>query len=591
VEQVVDQMPGGVAIVEAESGRIVYANARAHELVDRLGKSMPEELSDEFEIFHLDGRPYRREEWPVVRSVTSGEHVLDEEYFCVIPEGGRLIIRCSASPICDARGVIIAGVLVMNDVTEEKRAAEQLAHHASLLDIVEDAVVGTDAEFRLTVWNRGAEQLYGYAAGEVLGRDARDVASSEGDSSRLELERELLDGARTRTEITAYRKDGTPVEVELIALAVRDEKGEITGYIGVHRDITERKRLEETIAEVRESERTRIARDLHDEALQELTDALILADRGASAGLPTDAAERLAWALRRVAQQLRAAIYDLRLVEHESRSFPEALHALVAAHRASAVDCEIDLDDAAAIPAAVRDRQTEVLRIVGEALTNARRHSGAHHIRVLTCGAEDGLRIDVTDDGRGFDPTGRSAAAGTGIQGMRERAALLNGTLDIRSSPGAGTAVRLQLGPPDDDQAGADPARILLVDDHTAVREAIAGMVERELDLTVVGQAGSLAEARAMLGDVDVAVVDLGLPDGYGGDLIRELHQVNPRARALVLSASLDPVQISRATESGASATLEKTAPLDELVESIRRLHRAQAGWTEPGHPRTGTDR
>jgi DNA-binding NarL/FixJ family response regulator len=75
--------------------------------------------------------------------------------------------------------------------------------------------------------------------------------------------------------------------------------------------------------------------------------------------------------------------------------------------------------------------------------------------------------------------------------------------------------------------------------------------LDREPDLTVVAQAGSLAEARGMLGAADVAVVDLGLPDGFGGDLIPELHGVNPRARALVLSASVDPAQIAGAAGSG----------------------------------------
>ncbi len=84
------------------------------------------------------------------------------------------------------------------------------------------------------------------------------------------------------------------------------------------------------------------------------------------------------------------------------------------------------------------------------------------------------------------------------------------------------------------------------------MREAIAAMFEREPDFEVVSQAASLAEARGMLEDVDVAVVDLGLPDGYGGDLIGELRDKNPRAQALVLSATLDRAETARAVESGA---------------------------------------
>jgi DNA-binding NarL/FixJ family response regulator len=104
------------------------------------------------------------------------------------------------------------------------------------------------------------------------------------------------------------------------------------------------------------------------------------------------------------------------------------------------------------------------------------------------------------------------------------------------------------------------------------VRQAIAAMFEREPDFDVVGQAGTLAEARGMLREIDVAVVDLGLPDGYGGDLIKELSDVNPRAQALVLTASLDRAETARAIESGAAGTLDKMAQLGEVVDAVRRL-------------------
>jgi DNA-binding NarL/FixJ family response regulator len=118
----------------------------------------------------------------------------------------------------------------------------------------------------------------------------------------------------------------------------------------------------------------------------------------------------------------------------------------------------------------------------------------------------------------------------------------------------------------------AERVRVVLVEDHAVVREAIAEALEREPDFEVVGQAASLAQARSMLEDVDVAVIDLGLPDGYGGDLIGELRTVNPRAKALVLAANLDRADIARAVESGAAATLDKTAHLDEVVHAARRL-------------------
>jgi DNA-binding NarL/FixJ family response regulator len=157
---------------------------------------------------------------------------------------------------------------------------------------------------------------------------------------------------------------------------------------------------------------------------------------------------------------------------------------------------------------------------------------------------------------------------------MHERAALVDGELSVRSEPGGGTRVRLEA-PLGSAREGTPAVRVLLVEDHAAVRQAIAAMFEREPGFTVTGQARTMAEARELLldVDVDVAIVDLGLPDGYGGDLIRELRRVNPRAQALVLSATLDRSEIARAIESGAAGTLSKVASLGEVVSTVRRLH------------------
>jgi DNA-binding NarL/FixJ family response regulator len=159
-----------------------------------------------------------------------------------------------------------------------------------------------------------------------------------------------------------------------------------------------------------------------------------------------------------------------------------------------------------------------------------------------------------------------------GIRGMRERALALGGELGVQSEPGEGTKVRLELPLMKDHEEPEEAARVLLVEDHATVRDAVTSAFEGEADLEVVGQAASLAEARRQLEGIDVAVVDLGLPDGYGGDLIKELREANPRALALVLSASLDRGEIARAVEAGAAGILNKTAHLDEVVGAVRRL-------------------
>lgn len=97
-------------------------------------------------------------------------------------------------------------------------------------------------------------------------------------------------------------------------------------------------------------------------------------------------------------------------------------------------------------------------------------------------------------------------------------------------------------------------------------------VLEQEPELTAVRQAASLAEARTMLDGIDIAIVDLALPDGNGTALIEHLHARNPEAMALVLTASLDQLDYAHAIEAGAAGVLHKSVSLVEIKEALRRL-------------------
>jgi two-component system nitrate/nitrite response regulator NarL len=120
----------------------------------------------------------------------------------------------------------------------------------------------------------------------------------------------------------------------------------------------------------------------------------------------------------------------------------------------------------------------------------------------------------------------------------------------------------------------ATRTRIMLVEDQPDFRRLMVALLARQPDLEVVAEAGSLTEAREHVAEVsfDVAVLDLGLPDGSGADLISDLRGSNPDAAVLILSASLDPASLERATEAGASDIMDKLSTPGELIGAIRRL-------------------
>ncbi len=119
--------------------------------------------------------------------------------------------------------------------------------------------------------------------------------------------------------------------------------------------------------------------------------------------------------------------------------------------------------------------------------------------------------------------------------------------------------------------------RIMLVDDHPDFRDLMVTLLESQPDLEVVAQAGTMAEARsqAAASSFDVVVLDLGLPDGNGADLIGELREASPGGAVLVMSASLHPTNIEKAMREGADEVLDKLSPPAEVVGTVRRLGNA----------------
>jgi DNA-binding NarL/FixJ family response regulator len=127
--------------------------------------------------------------------------------------------------------------------------------------------------------------------------------------------------------------------------------------------------------------------------------------------------------------------------------------------------------------------------------------------------------------------------------------------------------------------------RVMLVEDHAAFRQSLPALLSREPDLEVVAQAGSLAQARQMLDTpLDVAVLDLSLPDGDGRELIGELRQSNAGISILVLSVMLGPSHLEEVLKAGADAVLHKVASPQTIVEEVRRL-----GW-RLSHPQEHDD-
>jgi PAS domain S-box-containing protein len=462
----------------------------------------------------------------------------------------------------------------------EQDLTESRERYRAVVEQATDGIYILDTENRHIVeTNPALGAMLGYTSEELREIEIHDLIGHPREEVYDNFERVLAEGQLLIGERKYRRKDGSLVDVEVNASMIHFGTKEMVCVLV--RDITERKRTEEALKEMREAERNRIARDLHDGALQDLTYAL--AETRHVVAVPGDLEldrrlKRAVEALERTGPQLRGAIYNLRVDEERHKPLAESLRDVVELNRRMAPELDIRLDVDNSFPARpLAEKGAQLLRILQEALTNVRRHSRAQSATVRLMIQGDLLVAEVVDDGRGFLSAGGFPAS-MGTRGMRERARALKGDLKIESEPGKGTKVRFETSLERQLEGPEEGIRVLLVEDHASFRQAAASVFERE-GLEVVGQAGSLTEARKVLeqGAPDVAVIDLVLPDGYGWDLIKELRAANRRAQALVLTAELGRAEIARAVENGAAGVLHKTAELDEVVEAVRRLSAGEA--------------
>ena len=336
------------------------------------------------------------------------------------------------------------------DLTERKRQEEALRQNEALYrTVVEQAAENiflVDAKTKLVLEaNDALLRSLGYTEDELKEMTLYDIVAHDRESVDINIGRVMEEGRASLGERQYRRKDGSLADVEVNVSAVPFD-GDSAMCIVAH-DVTERKRAEAMLEEIQEAERNRIARELHDATLQDIVYALqevqVMQVMAGDDGDPS--LEDMAEALRRSVEGLRGAIFELRLEGALDRSFVASLESLIDLNRRMSRErYEIEVVVGDSFPTHLSERAgQELTRLVQEALTNVRRHAEAGHVRV-ELGTSGALAyVDVSDDGRGFDP--HSARTGIGRQSMSQRALELGGDLNVQSAPGEGTRIRFSV--------------------------------------------------------------------------------------------------------------------------------------------------
>jgi PAS domain S-box-containing protein len=258
LEAVLEQMPGGVIIAAAPSGRLILGNRQVEEIWRHpcLAAADIRECC-RFQGFHADGRPYQPEEWPLARSINHGEVVSDEEIFIIRGDGSPGVISVSSAPIRNREGCIIAGVATSFDITTRNRAEAALreseARFRAIFARAPIGIVLTDVSGRLLAVNRALEKMLGYQAEELTHRSFEEITHPEDLGKNLKLFKEMLAGKRTgyRLEKRYLHKDGHVVWANLAVSMGGGADGSPQFCIGMVEDITARKTAEEALQRAR----------------------------------------------------------------------------------------------------------------------------------------------------------------------------------------------------------------------------------------------------------------------------------------------------------------------------------------------------
>jgi PAS domain S-box-containing protein len=469
LENVIDNSVDAIGIVDRH-GKFILWNRRAAEIYGYSFEGLTGRTA--FDLYpdsrELDRMLSRLRRTGVVREY---EIVMKKKDGNVVP------MDISISLLKDDYGSTIGSVCVARDLSERKkaeaelkRAKEELARYSkelerqvkertreitSILKYTPAVVYIKDKDLCYKLVNSRFEELFGVKSEEIQGKSDHDIFPLEVAEQFRANDRKVLTEMRSQqVEESIPQKDGLHIYLS-VKFPLYDEDGAASGLCGISTDITELKkaqdqlrRLSGSIMAGQEKERQAIARELHDELGQVLTalrmDSVWLYERfqvnddmaAGRALTMRDLIDKTIDEVRGLATRLRPGVLDdlglIEALEWYTADFKKRTGvACLFKHRR--------VSDVEGIVA------TAAYRIAQEALTNVARHSFATQVDVTLLARKGILTLAVVDNGRGFDNRKLAESECLGLAGMRERAGLLGGRLEIKSQPGKGTQVHCRL--------------------------------------------------------------------------------------------------------------------------------------------------
>jgi PAS domain S-box-containing protein len=377
------------------------------------------------------------------------------------PDGGLVWLERTGRGFFDAEGKLIRLIGMAVDITQRKLAEETLREsEQKFRTVFREAGVGmiiVSLEGRYLAANDTFCDFLGYTEQELSQKTIQSITHPD---DWPEFSRNLNDalrlGAFKGVEKRCIHKNGSVVDTESSASVIRGPGGEPQYFVGEVMDITQRKMADAVLStvsrrliEVQEQERTRIARDLHDDINQRL--ALLAIELGQIQQTTSDLRPELRYRMGELCQQAEEIVSDVQAISRRLHSSKLEHLGIVAATKSFCEESsqqqnvEIRFSHDNISLETPYEVSLCLFRVLQEALHNAVKHSGVRQFDVRLYRTADEIGLSVSDSGIGFDPQAATSQRGLGLVSMRERLRLVGGTISIESEPHVGTTIHARV--------------------------------------------------------------------------------------------------------------------------------------------------
>jgi len=249
LRETLDALPAAIYTTDAQ-GRLTHFNQAAVEFAGRVPQLGSDEWCVTWRLFHPDGTPLPHDQCPMAIALKEGRAIRGAEAIVERPDGTRRWFMPFPTPLRDAEGKLAGGINLLLDITDQKQNEQTSSLLASIVGSSDDAIVSKNLDGMITSWNKGAERIFGYTAKEAVGRHITLIIPPDRLSEETDIVARLRRGERIdHFDTIRRRKDGSLLNISAAISPIRDTTGRIVGASKVARDITDRKRTEQALAD------------------------------------------------------------------------------------------------------------------------------------------------------------------------------------------------------------------------------------------------------------------------------------------------------------------------------------------------------